>query len=302
MEENQTRFQLFVDRLRLRSSPAVRACLAEFFGTIILMLLGTAVGAQVFLGNQGRWAFGSFISVSLGWGMAVMFGVFFSGVSGDGHLNPAITIAFACIGKFPIKRVIWYILSQMAGAFIGALCVFAVYREKIAAYVSTTDGGKYLVETTGGIFVTNPSASHWTCFLDQVVGTGLLAASVLAVTDPKGWQVPKWLQPLYIGLLIYTIIGCLCLNCGAALNPARDLSPRLMLLICGWGGNAFTAANYYFWIPILGPIVGAVVGSVLYELVIGIHLDTVSAPTEPGKIQMARMDFSGEIKNTHQYA
>ncbi|CAL8068317.1 unnamed protein product [Calicophoron daubneyi] len=290
MKRNAARsgLQRVINKLSLRSFPLLRACLAEFCGTLILILLGCGVMAQVMLGNHGRNAHGGFFSVGLGWGMAVTVGVFFSGVNGSGHINPAITLAFACIGKLPFRRVIWYILSQIAGSFVGSLCVYVVYREKLLEYVESKDAGKHLVETTGGIFVTNPGASHWTCLVDQVMSTALLAAGVLAMTDPKGWKMPKWIEPLYVGFLIYTLVGCFALNCGAAMNPARDLGPRLMILMLGWGGNAFSAGNYFFWIPIVGPVIGAILGSVLYELTTGIHMD---------KPERTRNDPSKSVEN-----
>ncbi|CAL8068315.1 unnamed protein product [Calicophoron daubneyi] len=277
VDENRNGFQRFVDKLRLRSHPLLRACLGEFCGTLVLMVFGCGLMAQVILGNH---AFGGFLSVSLGWGMAVTFGVFFAGSCAAGHVNPAVTVGFACAGKFPFRHVPFYILSQLAGGFIGSLVVFGVYREKIYQYIEAKDAGHFLVETTGAIFVTRPSASQFTCFLDQVLGTALLAAGVLVMIDPKAWQMPKHLVPLYVGLLIYAIVGCFAINCGGALNPARDLCPRLVILICGWGFNAFSADNYFFWVPIVGPIVGAILGSVLYELTIGIHLDPINTPVD----------------------
>lgn len=238
------------------------------------MLLGLGVIAQTFLGDHKRHAHGGFLSISLGWGMAVAFGVFFSGILGSGNINPAITLANALIGKLPFKRVPFYTLSQVLGAFVGALAVFGLYQEKIFQYALEMDNNTLRMTTTGNIFVTNPWASHVTCFFDQVLGTSMLAAGALAVTDSKGWKLPEYLHPLYLGLLVFALVGCFSLNAGAALNPARDLGPRLMLLMCGWGPEAFTGKDYFFWIPIVGPYLGAILGAFLYELTIGIHLDT----------------------------
>lgn len=291
-EQYQRTLHKVADKLRLRKYPLLRACLAEFVGTTILIIFGCGVLAQTFLGSHGRDAHGNFLSVSLGWGMAVGFGVFFSGCGGSGNINPAITLAFALIGRLPLKRVPLYTLSQIFGAFIGALTIFGVYNEQIHQRISEMDGNQYLINTTGNIFVTNPWASHTQCFLDQVMGTALLAAGALTVVDFKGWKMPEYLHPLYLGLLVYTLVGCFALNAGCALNPARDFGPRLMLLMCGWGTTAFSGGNYFFWIPIFGPYFGAIIGAALYELTVGIHLDTagvqennnrpVGALTEPG--------------------
>nr|AIA98697.1 aquaporin 2 [Opisthorchis viverrini] len=298
--ECETRFRrglrTLADKIRLRSCPLIRACIAEFCGTAILIIFGCGVLAQVFLGDHGKKSHGGFLSVSLGWGMAVTFGVFFSGITGSGNINPAITLAFALIGKVPLKRIPFYTISQVLGAYVGAATVYVIYREKIIERVNTVDEGLYLVDTTGNIFVTNPWASHTTCFIDQVIGTALLSAGALAVVDYKGWKMPRYLHPLYLGLLVYTLVGCFAMNAGCALNPARDLGPRLMLLMCGWGTSAFRDKDYFFWIPIVGPYVGAVIGAVLYELTIGIHLDTAGerlAIETPGKANDTKKDESG---------
>lgn len=284
------------DKIRLRSCPLIRACLAELCGTAILVTFGCGVLAQVFLGDHGKKAHGGFLSISLGWGMAVTFGVFFSGIAGSGNINPAITLAFALIGKVPMKRILFYTFSQILGAYIGALTVYLIYREKILERVNNVDEGNFLIDTTGNIFVTNPWGSHMTCFVDQVIGTALLAAGALAVVDHKGWKMPGYLHPLYLGLLVYTLVGCFAMNAGCALNPARDLGPRLMLLMCGWGTSAFSEKNYFFWIPIVGPYIGAVIGAVLYELTIGIHLDTAGdrpGIETPGKTDDVKKDEMG---------
>lgn len=273
-EKYQYALHKVADKCRLKKFPLLRACLAEFVGTAILVLFGCGVLAQTFLGNFNRDAHGNFFSVSFGWGMAVAFGVFFSGCGGSGNINPAITLAFAVIGKLPLIRVPLYTISQILGGFVGALALFGVYHEKIMLQISQADNNQYLMNTTGNIFVTNPWASHTTCFLDQVLGTAILAAGALTVVDYKGWKVPTYLHPLFLGLLVYSLVGCFALNAGCALNPARDLGPRLMLLMCGWGSAAFTGGDYFFWIPIIGPYLGAIIGAVLYELTVGIHLDS----------------------------
>ncbi|CAH8635983.1 Aquaporin-3 [Schistosoma haematobium] len=272
---------LIADKIRLTTYPFIRACLAEFCGTAILLIFGTGVLAQTFLGDHGKQAHGGFLSISLGWGFAVYMGVIFSGCGGSGHINPAVTLAFSLIGKFPLRRVPLYTISQILGAFVGSLVIYGVYYEKIHEYAVTRENGSFIVKTTGGIFVTNPGASHLTCFLDQVLGTALLAAGALAITDRNGWKLPDYLHPLHLAFLVYALVGCFALNAGAALNPARDLGPRLMILMCGWGGSAFTSGNYFFWVPILGPYIGAVIGAILYELTIGIHLDRKSLSSSP---------------------
>ncbi|THD24422.1 Aquaporin [Fasciola hepatica] len=278
-----TRMEKFIDRIRLTRYPLARACLAECCGTAIMVIFGCGVLAQVELGSDGVQKHGTFISVSLGWGFAVCLGVFFSGINGSGNINPAITLAWAVLGKVPYKRVALYTISQIVGGFLGAVAVFGVYCEKIWDFAAKYNDGVLMVNTTGNIFVTNPHASHLTCLIDQIMGTALLAACALAIVDKKTWDVPEFLHPLSLGLMVYALVGCFALNAGCALNPARDLGPRLALLVCGWGGSAFTSGNYYFWVPIIGPYVGAVIGALLYELTIGIHVTGRRTATEEGE-------------------
>ncbi|VDO99511.1 unnamed protein product [Schistosoma margrebowiei] len=248
---------IIADRLRLTSSPLVRACLGEFMGTIILMIFGSGVLAQVILGDHGKHAHGTFISISMGWGFAVYMAVMFSGQCGSGHCNPAVTLAAAVVGKLPFRRIPFYTFFQVLGAFLGSLVVFALYREKITEYANLHDNGKLLVNSTGGIFVTNPSASHLTCFLDQILGTALLTAGAFAITDPNGWKLPDYLHPLHLAFMVYAIVGCFALNAGAALNPARDLGPRLMIFMFGninRGSNSTCTWSKYFF-SVCGPIV-----------------------------------------------
>ncbi|VEL40418.1 unnamed protein product [Protopolystoma xenopodis] len=220
------------DKMRLFNRPLVRGCIGEFLGTAILMILGNGVLAQVFLGDHDRKMHGNFFSISFGWGMAVMMGVFFAGRLGHGIINPAVSVAFGLVGRLPLNRVLWYCLAEFAGAFFGSLLVFGTYTELIYKYANLKDNGTLKVNTTGGIFVTNPGASTAACLFDQVIGTALLAAGALSITD-KSWEMPDYLHPPVIGLYVVALVGAFALNAGAALNPARDLGPRIMISLFG---------------------------------------------------------------------
>ncbi|TPP57176.1 Aquaporin [Fasciola gigantica] len=272
-----------VDKIRLTSKNLTKACLAEFCGTCIMIIFGCGVIAQVFLGDHGSKKHGDMASICWNWGFAVMMGVFFAGGNGSGHINPAITLAFAVIGRVPWIRVPLYSISQLLGAFVGACVVLLVNWPNIENYTKTNDSGIYTVTTTGSIFVTNPAASNLHCFMDQIVGTALLTAGALAIVEKRAWEMPRCLHPPMFGFLVCALVQAYALNAGCALNPARDLGPRLVLLCCGWGGSAFTSGNYYFWVPIVGPYVGAVLGALLYELTIGIHVTGRRTTTEEGE-------------------
>ncbi|GAA55323.1 Aquaporin-3 [Clonorchis sinensis] len=263
----------------LRNVPIVRACIAEFCGTAMMIIYGCGVLAQVKLGKKHGKEHGEFLSISWNWGLAVTLGVFFAGGNGHGLINPAVTLGFAIIGKIPWIRVPFYTLSQILGAFFGAMLVYGVNAENIIYYSQTHDNGMLLVNTTGDIFVTNPWVSTFNCFFDQTLGTALLTAGALAIVEKETWNVPDHLHPLYLGLLVFSLVGAYALNAGCALNPARDLGPRLMILAFGWT-DAFSAGQYHFWVPIVGPYLGAVLGALGYELTIGVHIGTPDKETE----------------------
>jgi MIP family channel proteins len=246
-----------------------REAAAEFFGTFILIAFGVGVVAQTVLSKNGA---GSTLSINLAWGIAVMLGIYASaGVSGA-HLNPAVTIALAVQRAFPWSKVAPYTIAQVAGAFAGAAVVFVTYREALGAF----DGGLRTVEgatATAGIFATYPQSflSIGGGFVDQVVGTMLLMAGVMAVTDQKNVAPPAWLTGPLVGLLVVAIGMAFGFNAGYAINPARDFGPRLFTFVAGWGPNVFTAAGGWWWVPIVAPIVGAILGAFLYDVFVNKH-------------------------------
>ena len=232
-----------------------REAAAEFFGTFILIAFGVGVVAQTVLSKSTN---GSYLGINIGWGLAVMLGVYTAaGVSGA-HLNPAVTIALAVHRAFPWSKVVPYSIAQIAGAFAASALVFATYREALAAF----DGGVRAVEgatATAGIFATYPQAflSLSGGFVDQVVGTMLLMAGVLAVTDQRNVAPPAWLTAPLVGGLVLAIGVAFGFNSGYAINPARDFGPRLFTAVAGWGPGVFTAGGGWWWVPIVAPIVGA---------------------------------------------
>ena len=246
-----------------------REAAAEFFGTFILIAFGVGVVAQTVLSKE---ASGSYLGINIGWGLAVMLGVYAAaGVSGA-HLNPAVTVALAVHRQFPWGKVLPYSIAQVAGAFAASALVFATYREALSVF----DGGIRAVEgatATAGIFATYPQPylSIAGGFVDQVVGTMLLMAGVMAVTDQKNVAPPAYLTAPLVGLLVVAIGVAFGFNAGYAINPARDFGPRLFTFVAGWGGNVFTAGGGWWWVPIVAPIVGAILGAFLYDLFINKH-------------------------------
>jgi glycerol uptake facilitator protein len=243
--------------------------LAEAIGTMVLVLLGDGVVANVVLartkGHNSGW-----IVITVGWGVAVASAVYAVGRISGAHLNPAVTIALATIGSFPWQQVPGYIAAQILGAIGGAVLVWLAY---LPHWRVTEDRGGKL-----GVFCTAPAIrSTGANFVCEVIGTmalvfGILAIAANAQTLSKPGDVDlsfvfsRGLQPLLVGVLVLGIGLSLGGPTGYAINPARDLGPRIAHAILpipdkgpsDWG---------YAWIPVVAPIVGGIVGAGMYALV-----------------------------------
>ena len=243
----------------------IREILAEFLGTFILIVFGTAVVAQVVLSGQTS---GTYLSINLGWALAVTMGVYVAGGISGAHLNPAVTLTLAIRRGFPWAKVLPYALAQLAGAFTGALVTFITYREALDHF----DGGVRQIvgpQGTAGIFATYPQPFLSTFpggFIDQVVGTALLLLLIFAISDAKNLAPDPKAAPVIVGLVVLLIGMTFGYNSGYAINPARDLGPRLFTAVAGWGGSVFRAANDWWWVPIVAPLVGGVLGGFVYDL------------------------------------
>ncbi|KAG0324152.1 hypothetical protein BGZ99_002160 [Dissophora globulifera] len=177
------------------------------------------------------------------------------------HLNPAVTLAQAIFRGFPLDEVLLYWVSQLLGAFVGAVIVFIInyHGFQIADRSSTI-----------GIFVTGlqtDSVSTAAAFGAEFFGTAFLMLVILATSD-EGNSPAGNIQPLIIGLLIVALINSFGYQSGCALNPARDLAPRVFIALAGWGTEAFTRQAYYFWVPIVAPFAGAIAGALSYDVLV----------------------------------
>uniref|UniRef100_A0A8C4R448 Aquaporin-3 n=1 Tax=Eptatretus burgeri TaxID=7764 RepID=A0A8C4R448_EPTBU len=251
------------------SNESIRLFMAELLATAMLVLIGCAAVAQGVLSGGGVAAT---LSINLAFGLAVMMSAHIAmGVSGA-HMNPAVTLAMCILDRFPWKRLPLYWISQFLGAFIGALGVYALYHEGIQAY----EGGELTVvgpHATAGIFATYPN-SHLSTgggVIDQVIGTAILLCLILALTDESNCAMPRYLQPLGFGLVVVAIGQATNFNCGYAINPARDLGPRIFSALVGYGSEVFWAKDCWWWVPVLAPLIGSVLGSLCYQLLIALH-------------------------------
>lgn len=238
------------------------AYLAEFLGTMILIFLGDGVVANVVLkqtkGNNGGW-----IVITAGWGLAVAIAVYCTNAISGAHLNPAVTLALASIGKFEWALVPGYILAQIAGGFAGGALVWLAYLPHWP--VTTAQGDKLAVFSTGPAI--RHTAGNLIC---EALGTAMLMFGLLAILSPanlvpnSGWD--KGFAPAIVGMLVGSIGLSLGGPTGYAINPARDLGPRLahfVLPIAGKGGSDWG----YAWIPVVGPIIGGIAGALVYKAV-----------------------------------
>ena len=247
-----------------------REAAAEFFGTFVLIFFGAGVVAQTVLSGGAN---GSYIGINIAWGLAVTLGVYVAGGVSGAHLNPAVTLALACNRGFAWRKVLPYAAAQVAGAFTAAALVHAVYREAFAHF----DGGTRQVtgaKATAGIFATYPQ-EYLTLtggLVDQVAGTAILVALIFAIIDPRNVAPPGWLGPILFGGLVVAIGMCFGMNAGYAINPARDLGPRMYTALGGWGSDVFRAGNGWWWVPVVAPCLGGVLGGWIYDVCVGRRL------------------------------
>ncbi|MGH9674696.1 MAG: MIP/aquaporin family protein [Bryobacteraceae bacterium] len=235
---------------------------AEFLGTLVLILIGDGVVAMTVLfstGVPGEIVKGGYTNITLAWGLGVTMGIYVAGRVSGAHLNPAVTLAVAVFRRFPWRKVIPFMIAQTAGAFTAAALVFMVYHP---AFLKVDPR----LETTAGVFTTFPAfpEAPLAGLIDQTIGTALLMLLILAITDERN-QPPAHLGPIAIGLVVVAIGMSLGGMHGYAINPARDLGPRLFTAAAGFRNNGLTDGSGVFWIPIVGPLAGGLIGALVFD-------------------------------------
>ncbi|MGH9613773.1 MAG: MIP/aquaporin family protein [Bryobacteraceae bacterium] len=238
------------------------ALLAEFLGTMVLVLFGDGVVAMVSLfgtGAPGEVVKGGYTNITLGWGLAVTFGIYIAGRTSGAHINPAVTLAFATLRGFRWSWVLPYMVAQILGAFVAAAIVFWEYHP---AFLKVDPG----LTQTAGVFTTFPAfpGLPFAGLFDQFLGTALLVLLIFALVDDRN-QPPGVLGPLLIGLVVVAIGISFGGMHGYAINPARDFGPRLFTVVAGFRNNGLTDGSLIFWVPIVGPLAGGVAGAALYD-------------------------------------
>ncbi|KAH9217867.1 aquaporin-like protein [Leptodontidium sp. 2 PMI_412] len=239
---------------------------SEFFGVFILILFGDGVVAQVVLSRGTK---GAYQSISWGWGIGVMLGVYASGVSGA-HINPAVTFANCVYRKFPWRKFPIYMVAQILGAFCASGVVYANYKSAITQYEGGPDIRTVGLEnSTAGIFCTYPAAfmTRTGMFFSEFIASTILMFCIYSLQDNGNLGAGN-LTPLGLFFVIFGIGACFGWETGYAINLARDFGPRLMSYALGYGHEVWSAGNYYFWIPMVAPFFGCLFGGWLYDVFI----------------------------------
>lgn len=231
--------------------------LAEMLGTMIILLFGSGVVANVLLGKTKGNNGGTFM-ITAGWAFGVALAIYATGPISGAHLNPAVTIGLAATGQFPWAEVPLYVAAQFLGAFLGAVIVYLAY---LPHWAATSDPDLKLA-----VFSTGPAIRNYPAnVLTEIIGTFILVFVGLSMGITKS-AVTTGLNPLLWGFLVWALGVSFGGPTGYAINPARDLGPRIahfLLPIPGKGSSDWG----YSWVPVVGPIIGGVLGAVLYKIV-----------------------------------
>ncbi|OCT69485.1 hypothetical protein XELAEV_18040796mg [Xenopus laevis] len=232
--------------------------------------------------------------------IAVVLAIHVSGGVSGGHLNPAYSLSMCLLGRFPWWKLPLYTLIQLVGSFAGAAAAFALYYDAIQDY---TKGNLTIFgpRETASIFCSYPAPylSIANGFLDQVMGTAMLLVGILAIVDSKNKPVPQGLEPIVVGMLVFSIGLSMGANCSYPINPTRDLGPRLFSAVAGWGLDVFRAGNNWWWVPVVAPCVGAVLGAILYQIFVEIHHPLAKDEEESPKEKEAQR---GDMKEAQVFS
>jgi glycerol uptake facilitator protein len=263
-DEDQTILDIappFLLASHFTTSPTMSTFLAEIIGTMLLIVLGDGVVANVVL-KQTKGHASGWLVIATGWGLAVTIAVYSVNTISGAHLNPAVTIGMLVLGKIGPGLALGYIIAQMIGAFLGAVLVWLAY---LPHWGATEDKAAKL-----GVFCTSPAIRRPSAnLITEIIGTFVLVLGVLAVLRPEnltaGSGFSNGFGPALVGVIVWAIGLSLGGPTGYAINPARDLGPRIahaVLPIPGKGGSDWD----YAWVPIAGPIIGGIIAAVFFKM------------------------------------
>ncbi|ALQ96598.1 glycerol transporter [Xylella fastidiosa 32] len=243
--------------------------ISEAIAMFIIIALGESAAAMYILYDPSPYQ-NAYWGLCICWGLAVTIAIYVTASVSGTHANPAVTLALALYRGFPWKKVLPYWAAQIIGAFIGAMIVYQLYSPVIDYYNHihqlTRDAGG-----AAGVFFTSTGMAITPIHAlgDEIILTAFLVFGIFAITERFNEAAPTANSgALVIGFLVATIGACMGYLEGWAINPARDLGPRLFAFLAGWGESAFPGKDHYWWIPILGPLIGGVMGATAFQCLI----------------------------------
>ncbi|MBE7619793.1 MIP family channel protein [Komagataeibacter sp. FXV2] len=243
--------------------------ISEALAVFIIIAFGDSVAAMYLLYDPSPYLH-AYWGVCIVWGLGVTVAIYATGSVSGTHANPAVTLALATYRAFPWRKVIPYWAAQIVGGFLGAALVYALYYPVINHFNDlhqmTRAGGGGM-----GVFFTSPAPgiTVWHAFSDEIILTAILVFGIFAITEQYNEMAPGAnFGALIIGFLVAAIGASMGYLEAWAINPARDLGPRLFAYIAGWHGSALPAMGHYWWVPIAGPLIGGVLGATAYEYLI----------------------------------
>ncbi len=243
--------------------------IAEAVAMCLIITIGDSVAAMYSMYDPSPYK-QAYWGVCITWGLAVTLAIYATASVSGCHANPAVTLALAMYRRFAWRKVVPYCAAQVLGAFAGAVLVYALFSPVINAF-NAAHGLRRAAGGAAGVFFTHPgdliTLTH--AFTDEIILTAILIFGIFAITEQYNEQAPQANSgALMIGFLVAAIGASAGYLEGWALNPARDVGPRLFCFLAGWGASAFPSPASYWWVPVLGPLLGAVVGGAAYQWLI----------------------------------
>lgn len=251
--------------------------ISEAIAVTIIIFIGCSAAAMLLMYDPSPYQ-NAYWGVAISWGLSVTFAIYVTGSISGTHANPAVTLALALFRNFSWKKVPAYIIAQIFGGICGAVLVYCMYYSVIDHYNVV----HHLTRPLGGgagVFVTSPglTVTPIHAFFNEILLTAFLVFSIFAITDEYNTIAPQANSgALIIGFVVAAIGASAGYLEGWAINPARDLGPRIFIYLAGWGPSAFPGLPSYWWGPIFGPLLGGVMGGGAYQLFIKPFLSRTS--------------------------
>lgn len=264
---------VLLSSLRTKSS-IIREMVSEFLGTLILVLMcDCSIAVQVLSKRTDI----DLVSIGFSTGVGLMIAAYLGAKVSGGHVNPVVTLAVATLGKMPWRKVPHYMIAQYLGGFVATLIAYTNHYAAITVFDGGVRSAFFNETSTAGILTSHPG-EHLTVFgalYDQIISVALLQFGIMCLIDGKNLNVPKPVIPIALMLLLASLVMAFGLNCGPALNPARDVSARVFAILVGYGPEVFNPLNSSYWLigGLLGPHIGAIIGAWIYYVFIELHLD-----------------------------